>query len=189
MRVFRSASKQKIGYTRDTTGQPLTLVAMKRLLLVWLLLAGVAGAAETVNAGAMEAQLAEAVKSPDLTIVHLWAPWCPNCKHELADGKWSQFIAANPHVHFVFVTVWNGADGHELLAKNGVGAQPNFTLMLHPNPSRKRGEMLSTLLGLPVSWIPTTWVFQRGRLRYALDYGELRFPMLQQMIADSTSDW
>jgi hypothetical protein len=42
---------------------------------------------------------------------------------------------------------------------------------------------------LPVSWIPTTWIFKAGDLRYALNYGEIRFPILQQLVADSNSDW
>jgi hypothetical protein len=41
----------------------------------------------------------------------------------------------------------------------------------------------------PLSWIPTTWVFKGGDLRYALNYGEVRFPVLQQMISDSLSGW
>jgi hypothetical protein len=42
---------------------------------------------------------------------------------------------------------------------------------------------------MPVSWIPTTWVYRDGRLRYALNYGELRFPVLGQLIKDSTEKW
>ena len=33
-----------------------------------------------------EQQLAEAVKAPDLSVVHLWAPWCSNCQAELKSG-------------------------------------------------------------------------------------------------------
>ena len=73
-------------------------------------------------------------------MVHFWAPWCPNCKAELANGGWSGFIAANPDVNFVFVTIWNPTDGRELLEKNGVGAEKNFQLLLHPNGSRERGR-------------------------------------------------
>ena len=43
--------------------------------------------------------------------------------------------------------------------------------------------------GLPLSWIPTTWVYKGGDLRYALNYGEIRFPVLQQFLADSESEW
>jgi hypothetical protein len=61
--------------------------------------------------------------------------------------------------------------------------------VLHPNTSRERGSKVSEVLGLPISWIPTTWVFREGKLRYAMNFGELRFPVLQQLIADSTEKW
>jgi hypothetical protein len=51
-----------------------------------------------------------------------------------------------------------------------------------------KGEKVDELLGCPISWIPTTWVFRDGKLRYAMNYGELRFPMLQQLIRDSTDE-
>ena len=144
---------------------------------------------EVAAASAIEQQLADATKSPKITVVHLWAPWCPNCKAELAGGAWSGFIAANSDVNFVFVTVWNPTDGREVLEKNGVGGERNFELLLHPNGSRKRGDKVTQLLGIPVSWIPTTWIFKDGRLCYAMNHGELRFPMLQQLIKDSSDKW
>jgi hypothetical protein len=70
-----------------------------------------------------------------------------------------------------------------------VGAQKNFRLLLHPNASRQDGQKVSELLGLPISWIPTTWVFREGKLRYAMNYGELRFPVLEQLIRDSSDSW
>ena len=57
------------------------------------MLSGVAAAAET-PAAALEAKLAAAVQSDQITVVHFWAPWCPNCKHELAHHGWSDFLAA-----------------------------------------------------------------------------------------------
>lgn len=137
----------------------------------------------------VDQRLEAAVRSPDVTVVHLWAPWCSNCKSELSSGGWARFLADNPKVHVIFVTVWNPADGRDTLERYGIGTQPNLELLLYPNNSRKKGEKVTALLGLPVSWIPTTWVFKDGQLRYALNYGELRFPILQQMVADSTSDW
>jgi len=145
--------------------------------------------AQTAAAGTIEQQVADATRSSKVTVVHLWAPWCPNCKAELANGGWSGFIEANPGVNFVFVTIWNPADGHEVLAKFEVGTQANFQLLLHPNGSRKKGDKVSELLGMPISWIPTTWIFKDGKLRYAMNYGELRFPMLQQLIRDSSDTW
>jgi thiol-disulfide isomerase/thioredoxin len=137
----------------------------------------------------IEQRVAEATCSPRVTVVHFWAPWCPNCGAELAHGGWSRFIAGNPDVHFVFVTIWNPTDGREVLQRNGVGQEPNFELLLHPNASREKGTKVDELLGIPISWIPTTWVFRGGKLRYAMNFGELRFPILQQLIADSSSTW
>lgn len=148
-----------------------------------------AGRAGDAPTDALEQQLAGATRSGKVTVVHLWAPWCGNCRSELAGGAWSRFIDENPDVTFVFVTVWNATDGREVLEKNGVGAEKNFQLLHHPNGSRKKGEQMTGLLGMPVSWIPTTWVYKDGRLRYALNYGELRFPILKQLIADSTDSW
>jgi thiol-disulfide isomerase/thioredoxin len=138
---------------------------------------------------AVEQQIADATSSPRVTVVHFWAPWCSNCRAELANGGWSGFIAANPDVNFVFVTVWNPADGRDVLEKSGVGAEKNFQLLLYPNGPRKRGEKVAELLGIPISWIPTTWIFREGELRFAMNYGELRFPMLQQLVKDSSENW
>jgi thiol-disulfide isomerase/thioredoxin len=136
----------------------------------------------------VELALAAAVKSPEVTIVHFWAPWCPNCQAELRDGGWNAFIGAHPGVHFIFVTFWNPKDGHEALAKAGVGAERNFQLLLEPNGSKGK-DRKRDMLGLPVSWIPSTWIFRDGHLTYAMNYGELRFPMLHQLILDSGSSW
>ncbi|MGA2015456.1 MAG: hypothetical protein ABSH26_00760 [Opitutaceae bacterium] len=148
-----------------------------------------AARADDNPAAPIEQQLADATGSQRVTVVHFWAPWCSNCRGELADGGWSGLIERNPDVSFVFVTIWNPADGREVLSKYGVGAQKNFRLLLHPNSSRKRGEKVSEVMGIPISWIPTTWVFRDGKLCYAMNYGMLRFPMLQQLIKDSSDSW
>jgi hypothetical protein len=48
---------------------------------------------------------------------------------------------------------------------------------------------MSRFLGLPVTWLPTTWIFRDGKLRYAFNYGELRFPIVQQLIRDTNDLW
>jgi len=165
---------------------------MKKFLTLCLLAVLAAGAsAQTTGNGwlMLEEQVAAAVKGPQVTVVHFWAPWCPNCAAELKNNGWSTFLDTNFDVNFIFVTVWNAEDGRAVLEKNGVGAQKNFQLLLHPNASRNADDKMTTFLGLPVTWIPTTWVFRDGKLRYALNYGELRFPLLQQLIRDASDKW
>jgi len=164
---------------------------LRGILLSGLVAAVLPCAVRAGNApvSAIEQQVADAAKSPGVTVVHFWAPWCSECRAELANGGWSGSIAANPDVNFVFVTIWNPTDGRDVLEKNGVGAEKNFELLLHPNGSRKSGEKVSELMGIPISWIPTTWIFRDGKLRYAMNFGELRFPMLQQLIKDSSDSW
>jgi thiol-disulfide isomerase/thioredoxin len=135
-----------------------------------------------------EQQIAEAVKSPDLSVVHLWATWCSNCQAELKSGGWLKAIKANPQVRFLFVSVWNGGDdGRALLKKFEITDQPNVTILADPGP--RGADRIKRFNDLPLSWIPTTWIYKGGDLRYALNYGELRFDVLQQFLADSNSEW
>ena len=135
-----------------------------------------------------EQQVAEAIKSPDLTVVHLWAPWCSNCKAELKSGGWTKMVKDNPHVKFIFVSVWNsGEDGRATLKQYGLTDQPNVTVLA--DPGARGVDHIKQFAGMPLSWIPTTWIYKGGDLRYALNYGEIHFPMLQQLLADSKSEW
>ena len=135
-----------------------------------------------------EGQLAEAVKAPGLSVVHLWAPWWSNCPAELKNGGWLKVIKENSQVKFYFVSVWNGGeDGRAMLTKFEIAGQPNVTILSDPGP--RRGDKIKRFLDLPLSWIPTTWIFKGGDLRYALNYGEVRFDVLQQFLADSNSEW
>jgi len=156
-------------------------------------IASVAGALLTSGAiaspPAAEPQVAEAVKAANPSVVHLWAPWCGNCQAELKSGGWTKMITDNPQTQFVFVSIWNsGDDGRAVLKKHDIGDQPNVMILADPGP-RSGADKLKRFLDLPVSWIPTTWVFKGGDLRYALNYGEVRFPVLQQFLEDSTTDW
>ncbi|MDO8539783.1 MAG: hypothetical protein Q7S40_05025 [Opitutaceae bacterium] len=139
----------------------------------------------------VEKQVAEAVAPDQTSVVHFWAPWCPNCNAELSNETWAKFISANPNVKFIFVTVWSRdqGDGRALLAKNGIAKQKNFRLVMHPNTSTRVDEKATSFMGLPLTWIPATWVFRSGKLRYALNYGELRFPVLQQLLKDTEENW
>jgi thiol-disulfide isomerase/thioredoxin len=159
---------------------------MKRILISLLLLVGVT---PLFAASPAEVQVAEAVKSTDLSVVHLWAPWCSNCQKELKSGGWLKSVRENPQVKFYFVSVWNsGDDGRAMLAKHEIGGQPNVTILADPGP-RRGDDKIKRFLDLPLSWIPSTWIFKGGDLRYALNYGEVRFDVLQQFLADSSSEW
>ena len=86
-----------------------------------------------------EQKVLAAIKTPDLTVVHLWAPWCSNCQAELKSGGWAKIINENPKVKFCFVSVWNdGQDGHAMLKKFNIADQPNITILADPGP--RRGE-------------------------------------------------
>src|SRR4051812_31789850 len=136
-----------------------------------------------------EQQLSEAIKAPGLSVVHLWAPWCGNCQAELKSGGWLKTVKANPDVKFYFVSVWNGGDdGKAMLTQYELAGQPNRTILPPPGPP-KGGTRIKRFLDLPLSWIPTTWIYKGGELRYAMNYGEMRFEVLQQFITDSNSEW
>jgi thiol-disulfide isomerase/thioredoxin len=135
-----------------------------------------------------EQKVLDAIKSPGLSVVHLWAPWCSNCQAELKSGGWGKMVKDNPEVHFYFVSVWNsGQDGRAMLKKFAIADQPNVTILADPGPRGK--DHVKQFAGLPLSWIPTTWVYKEGELRFALNYGEVRFSILQQFLADSQSEW
>lgn len=156
-----------------------------RLLSLTALLAATSLRAESPA----EQKILEAIKSPDLSVVHLWAPWCSNCQAELKNGGWLKMTKENPKTKFIFVSVWNnGNDGRSMLEKFGLINQPNVTIAADPGPRSGEGK-IKQFAGLPVSWIPTTWVYKEGDLRYALNYGEVRFPVLQQFLEDSESEW
>jgi thiol-disulfide isomerase/thioredoxin len=134
-------------------------------------------------------KIVEATKSSDISVVHLWAPWCSNCQAELKSGGWLKAVKNNPQVKFYFVSVWNdGEDGHAMLQKFQITDQPNVTILADPGP-RKGDNKIKQFAGMPLSWIPTTWIYKGGDLRYALNYGEVRFPVLQQFLEDSKSEW
>jgi thiol-disulfide isomerase/thioredoxin len=162
-----------------------SLSGMKNIVLTLAL----SLATSVFAASPAEQQLSESIKTLNLSVVHLWAPWCSNCQAELKSGGWLKTVKANPQVKFYFVSVWNGGeDGRAMLTKYEIANQPNVTILADPGP-RSGADKIKRFLDLPLSWIPTTWVYKGGDLRFALNYGEVRFDVLQQFFADSTSEW
>ncbi len=159
---------------------------MKSFTAVAFLALALAAASGVASPG--EQQVLDAIKTPELTVVHLWAPWCSNCQAELKSGGWNKIVKDNPDKKFVFVSVWNsGDDGRATLEKFHLADLPNVIIAADPGP--RTGDKIRQFAGLPLSWIPTTWVYKSGDLRYALNYGEIRFPVLQQFLDDSQSEW
>jgi thiol-disulfide isomerase/thioredoxin len=165
--------------------------ASVKALIFFLAMAVTAAGSVASERLPIEQRVAEITQSSKPTVVHFWAPWCPNCYGELKNKGWSSFIEANKDVNFIFITSWSGdsGDGRATLEKLGVGPQPNFQLLMHPNTSRRDGEKMTSFLGLPMLWLPATWVFREGKLRYALNYGEVRFSILQQLVKDAGTTW
>ena len=165
------------------------LISSMKILLSALTASLVLASGPLRGASPAEEQVSEATKAPGLSVVHLWAPWCSNCQAEMKSGGWAKMIKDNPETRFVFVTVWNaGDDGKAMLKKFEIGEQPNVTILADPGP-RIGNERIKRFLDLPLTWIPSTWVYKGGDLRYALNYGEVRFPVLQQFLEDSNSEW
>jgi len=123
-------------------------------------------------------------------VVHFWAPWCDNSTGELAQG-WYEVIENNPEVDFTFVTIWSdGADGAETLQHYAIPDRVRVLTQTDHGPSADKPNRRKTFLGMPVTWIPTTWVFRaNGELAYAFNYGEVTMPQLQQAIDGVTRDW
>lgn len=139
-----------------------------------------------------EAAVAALVAQPGVHVVHLWAPWCGNSRAGLESG-WYETIAAHPDVSFSFVTIWNdGDDAADRLARYGIEAGANVGVFAQPDRGRSADRSLrrTTFLGLPLSWTPTTWVFNRdGKLAFAINYGEVSAEMLESLIESAQSDW
>jgi len=162
---------------------------MKLWIGLFMATAVALGAAESPSQ-AMERQVAELVAGPQVTVVHFWAPWCPNCRAEMTPDGWAKFIAANPEVQVVFINIWHGGENPApKLAAAGLGGQANLRLLTHPNGSRLAADRVNEFLGLPVTWLPSTWIYRDGKLRVAFNYGEIRFPVLQQMVDDARNKW
>lgn len=138
----------------------------------------------------IERDVAETVAGKQVTIVHFWASWCANCESEHARGGWLAFTTKNPEVKVIFISIrGSAANDVRMLEEYGLIGLPNFTALRHPNQARSGDEAMKTFLGHPVPWTPATWVFRSGGLRYALNYGEVRFPILQQLVDDASASW
>jgi len=130
---------------------------------------------------ALEARVSAAIPFPGLVVVHLWAPWCPDCVSEFHPGGWDSFVRDHPRARFIFVAVWSETDGNEELRKHGLEPGGNLTVLHHPNPSRKKEDRMASFLGRPIRWIPTTWIYQGGSHARSIDTGTVDFSELRRI--------
>ena len=142
----------------------------------------------------VEREVQARVSEDGVHVVRLWAPWCGNSRAELEDGLY-QSIEDHPDVTFSFVTMWNdGRDGASMLARYGIAPSDDgrVTVAAQPDygPSADRDLRRRSFLGVPLSWTPTTLIYNRGgKLAYAFAYGEVSAEMLATAIADARNDW
>src|SRR5437773_10594526 len=122
-----------------------------RLLIFATLLAATSLRAESPA----EQKIIEAIKSPDLSVVHLWAPWCSNCQAELKSGGWLKMAKENPQVKFYCASISNdGEDGHAILQNFQITDQPNVTILADPAPRKGAGQT-KQFAGMPLPRLPT----------------------------------
>lgn len=139
---------------------------------------------------AAEKRVADILKEDGVHVVHFWAPWCGNSIAELRNG-WYELVERHPEVSFTFVTIWNdGASARETMERYGLPVRVVELTQEDFGPSDDKARRRRSFLGLPVTWIPTTWVFHgNGALAYAFNYGELEMAQLDTAIAGARSDW
>ena len=130
------------------------------------------------------------IQKDGLHVVHFWAPWCADSKDELENG-WADLVANNPSVTFTFVTVWNDdekgtavLDNHNLPDRVVEVTQPDL------GPSNDKSSRRQSFLSLPVTWIPSTWIFHNnGELAFAMNYGEMETATVQSLLETTSATW
>lgn len=135
-----------------------------------------------------EAAVRATIARDGVHVVHFWAPWCDNSTAELAAG-WYEVVERHPDVSFTFVTLWNdGEVGESTLTRYAI--PDRVERLVVPGVQPPKGERQTTFLGLPVNWIPATWVFNRnGQLATAFNYGEATPEQLDAAITGAASAW
>jgi hypothetical protein len=98
-------------------------------------------------------------------------------------------VDAHPDASFTFVTIWNdGEVGEDALTRFAI---PDRVVRLAVDGARPlAADRRMTFLDLPVSWIPTTWVFNRGGLlATAFNHGEATPAQLNEAIEAAGRSW
>ena len=139
-----------------------------------------------------EQQVQALIAQDGVHVVHFWAPWCPNSMAELKmDRNWADLVQSNEDVTFTFVTVWNDDESAEATL-DAYGLTDRVTELTQPDygPSDDKSQRRREFLGLPMTWIPSTWIFHKnGELAFALNYGEMDMATIQTLIEAAQSSW
>lgn len=168
---------------------------MRILLFFLLFCVGCSGLKSTQSSSEtiVEQRVRQKIQTDGVHVVHFWAPWCSNSINEMKQG-WYELVenyADSTNVDFTFVTVWN--NGESGRAEMDTYAIPENVVELKQadfGNSELKANRRYTFMGLPLTWIPSTWVFNRnGKLAYAFNYGEQSIPALQQAIEDAKKHW
>ena len=126
--------------------------------------------ADTLTAA--EASVEATVATDGVHVVHFWAPWCDKldvrARRRVVRGRG----AASRRDVYLRDALERGrrrrADAHAVRDPRSASSASWC-----PARSPPKGERTTTFLGMPVTWIPTTWVFNRnGQLAVAFNYGE-----------------
>ena len=137
-----------------------------------------------------EARVQDRIEEDGLHVVHFWAPWCANSKNELDNG-WAGLVADNPEVSFTFVTVWNdNEDGAAMLDDYNLPDRVVEVTQPDLGPSDVEANRRYSFLSLPVTWIPSTWIFHsNGELAFAMNYGEMEMGTIQTLLDATRAEW
>ena len=137
-----------------------------------------------------EKRVRDIIAQDGVHVVHFWAPWCPNSKNELKNG-WYEVVEQYEGVSFTFVTIWNdGESGAKTLDRYAIPDRVLELTQPDRGPSEEEANRRKEFLDLPVTWIPTTWVFHNnGELAFAMNYGEMDMKTLSHLINMTQKDW
>lgn len=142
---------------------------------------------------AAEQRVLEIIEKPGIHVVHFWAPWCHNSIAELKSGYYEviEQFADREDVTFTFVTIWtDGESGRHVLDRYAIPDHIEELLLPDFGPSDDHSQRRKSFLGLPISWTPSTWIYNRGgKLAFAYNYGELSAASLQELIESADSLW
>src|SRR3954467_8579861 len=82
------------------------VLRMRHFILFVALLTGSVLRAQ-VSGADLEKEITAVAAGSQVTVIHFWAPSCPNCKAEMTPEGWAKFVSANPKVQVAFVNVWH----------------------------------------------------------------------------------